>query len=191
MSLIDGTRHQHPTEKIMTINRLTQTTVLLLSLALLGPALSAIATGTSTPAVDADADATEIMAMILAHQAQSNRENKQVKGVISKNGSVEFWSSGGLRQHVENGAELPTYTNLNIIAKDIEIESIVPGQAAVATYYAEGSLQAKGGSPVSNYLTRVTIVFAKEDGAWKRRAAHWSPIIGGAGTTQTVLDKKN
>tara|TARA_B100001059_G_scaffold153182_1_gene152820 strand:- start:3100 stop:3675 length:576 start_codon:yes stop_codon:yes gene_type:complete len=191
VSLIDGTRHQHPTEKIMTINRLTQTTVLLLSLALLGPALSAIATGTSSPAVDVDADATEIMAMILAHQAQSNRENKQVKGVISKNGSVEFWSSGGLRQHVENGAELPTYTNLNIIAKDIEIESIVPGQAAVATYYAEGSLQAKGGSPVSNYLTRVTIVFAKEDGAWKRRAAHWSPIIGGAGTTQTVLDKKN
>ena len=92
---------------------------------------------------------------------------------------------------MENGAELPSYTNLNIIAKDIEIESIVPGQAAVATYYAEGSLQAKGGSPVSNYLTRVTIVFAKEGDAWKRRAAHWSPIIGGAGTTQTVLDKKN
>ena len=175
----------------MTINRLTQTTVLLLSVALLGPALSAIATGTSTPALDADADAAEITAMILAHQAQSNRENRQVKGVISKHGSVEFWSSGGLRQHVENGAELPSYTNLNIIAKDIEIESIVPGQAAVATYYAEGSLQAKGGSPVSNYLTRVTIVFAKEGDAWKRRAAHWSPIIGGAGTTQTVLDKKN
>ena len=175
----------------MTINRITQTTVLLLSLALLGPALSAIATGVNTPAFDADADAAEITAMILAHQAQSNRENRQVKGVISKHGSVEFWSSGGLRQHVENGAELPSYTNLNIIAKDIEIESIVPGQAAVATYYAEGSLQAKGGAPVSNYLTRVTIVFAKEGDAWKRRAAHWSPIIGGAGTTQTVLDKKN
>ncbi|MAH66931.1 MAG: hypothetical protein CMJ27_11200 [Phycisphaerae bacterium] len=191
MSLIDGTRNTHPPEKTMTINRLTQTTVLLLSVALLGPALSAIATGTSTPALDADADAAEITAMILAHQAQSNRENRQVEGVISKHGSVEFWSSGGLRQHVENGAELPSYTNLNIIAKDIEIESIVPGQAAVATYYAEGSLQAKGGSPVSNYLTRVTVVFAKEGDAWKRRAAHWSPIIGGAGTTQTVLDKKN
>ena len=191
MNLIDGTRHPHPPEKIMTINRLTQTTVLLLSLALLGPALSAIATSTNTPGTDADTDAAEITAMILAHQAQSNRENRQVKGDISKHGSVEFWSSGGLRQHVENGAELPRYTNLNILAKDIEIESIVPGQAAVATYYAEGSLQAKGGSPVSNYLTRVTIVFAKEGDTWKRRAAHWSPIIGGAGTTQTVLDKKN
>jgi hypothetical protein len=188
---IDIARYLHPPEKIMSINRLTQTTVLLLSIALLGPALSAIATGTDAPILDADTDAAEVTAMILAHQAQSTRENRQVKGVISKHGSVEFWSSGGLRQHVENGAELPSYTNLNIIAKDIEVESIVPGQAAVATYYAEGSLQAEGGAPVSNYLTRVTIVFAREDGEWKRRAAHWSPIIGGAGTTQTVLDKKN
>lgn len=191
MTIIDGTTHPDPPEKIMTLNRLTQTTVLLLSLALLGPALSALATGTGAPSQDADADAKEVTAMILAHQAQSNRENRQVKGVISKHGSVEFWSSGGLRQHVESGAELPSYSNLNIIAKDIEVESIVPGQAAVATYYAEGSLQAKDGAPVTNYLTRVTIVFAKEDGEWKRRAAHWSPIVGGAGTTQTVVDRKN
>ncbi|MAD20075.1 MAG: hypothetical protein CMJ52_07685 [Planctomycetaceae bacterium] len=188
---IEGTRHPHPTEKIMTIDRLTQTSVLLLSLALLGPLLSVVASPGVDHHLDADLDAKEITEMILAHQAQSNRENRQVEGVISKHGSVEFWSSGGLRQHVENGAELPGYTNLNIIAKDIEITSVVPGQAAVATYYAEGSLQAKGGAPVSNYLTRVTIVFAKEDGAWKRRAAHWSPIVGGAGTTQTVIDKKN
>ena len=175
----------------MSINRVTQTTVLLLSLALLGPALSAIATGNATPNLDADTDAAEITAMILKNQTESNKQNKQVQGVISKDGSVEFWSSGGLRQHVENGGELPSYTNLNIIAKDIEITSLVSGEAAVATYYAEGSLQAKGGSPVSNYLTRVTIVFVKEDGEWKRRAAHWSPITGGAGTTQTAIDKKN
>ncbi|RPG21814.1 MAG: hypothetical protein CBB69_001480 [Phycisphaera sp. TMED9] len=171
--------------------RNVQIAVVLLSLALIGPALSVIASTAVGPQLTAETDAEEIMTMILAHQAQSNRENRQVKGVISKDGSVEFWSSGGLRQHVENGAELPSYTNLNIIAKDIEITSVVPGQAAVATYYAEGSLQAKGGSPVSNYLTRVTIVFVKEGDEWKRRAAHWSPIVGGAGTTQTVIDKKN
>ena len=86
---------------------------------------------------------------------------------------------------------LPDYASLNIMAKDIEVATVVPGQAAVATYYAEGSLQAKGAAAVSNYLTRVTVVFVKEDGAWKRRAAHWSPIIGGAGTNQTAIDQKN
>ena len=48
------------------------------------------------------------------------------------------------------------------MAKDIEVATVVPGQAAVATYYAEGSLQAKGAAAVSNYLTRVTLVFVKE-----------------------------
>ena len=40
---------------------------------------------------------------------------------------------------------------------------------------------------VSDYRTRVTQVFVKEDGEWKVRAAHWSPIAGGAGTSQTAV----
>ncbi len=55
-------------------------------------------------------------------------------------------------------------------------------------YYSEGRFKAKGGEPVNNYLTRVTQVFVKEGGAWKVRAAHWSPILGGSGTNQNSLD---
>ena len=175
----------------MSVLRIVQITVVLLSLALIGPALSVVASTTADPQLTGATDAAEITAMILEHQAQSNRDNQQVKGVISKDGSVEFWSSGGLRQHVKNAMSLPDYASLNIMAKDIEVATVVPGQAAVATYYAEGSLQAKGAAAVSHYLTRVTLVFVKENGEWKRRAAHWSPIVGGAGTTQTVIDQKN
>jgi hypothetical protein len=40
---------------------------------------------------------------------------------------------------------------------------------------------------VPNYRTRVAQVFVKEEGDWKIRAAHWSPLMGGAGTSQTVV----
>ena len=146
----------------MSVLRIVQITVVLLSLALIGPALSVVASTTADPQLNGATDAAEITAMILKNQAQSNRDNQQVKGVISKDGSVEFWSSGGLRQDVKNSMSLPDYASLNIMAKDIEVATVVPGQAAVATYYAEGSLQAKGAAAVSNYLTRVTMVFVKE-----------------------------
>ena len=62
------------------------------------------------------------------------------------------------------------------------------GEAAVAMYYSEGSMQVTGGPLVSHYLTRVLQVFVKEDGKWVVGAAHWSPVAGGSGTTQTSLD---
>ncbi len=42
----------------------------------------------------------------------------------------------------------------------------------------------KGRAPVTHYLTRVLAVYVKEDGSWKVRAGHWSPLRGGAGTSQ-------
>jgi ketosteroid isomerase-like protein len=50
-------------------------------------------------------------------------------------------------------------------------------------------MKPKGAPAVNHYLTRVTQVFVKEDGKWKIRASHWSPISGGSGTTQTSLEK--
>jgi len=64
----------------------------------------------------------------------------------------------------------------------------VPGEVAVAQYYSEGGLAPVGSADVSNYRTRATQVFVKEGGKWKVRAAHWSPIQGGAGISQTSVD---
>lgn len=61
-------------------------------------------------------------------------------------------------------------------------------QVAVAQFYAEGTFQAKGQPQVPDYMTRVTQVFVKEDGEWKVRASHFSPIMGGSGTSQRALE---
>lgn len=107
---------------------------------------------------------------------------------ISKNGSLEFWSSGGLLQEVPPNDTGGSWDVFKIYPKHIQVITLVEGQAAVAMYYSEGSLQPKGGALASHYLTRVMEVYVKEDGKWKLRAAHWSPITGGGGTTQTAIE---
>ena len=172
----------------MSVLRIVQITVVLLSLALIGPALSVVASTTADPQLNGATDAAEITAMILKNQAHF--EPRQPTG---QGRHLEGWFGRVLVKRRSSAARQERHVtprlreSLNIMAKDIEVATVVPGQAAVATYYAEGSLQAKGAAAVSNYLTRVTLVFVKERrGEWKRRAAHWSPIVGGAGTTQTV-----
>jgi hypothetical protein len=67
--------------------------------------------------------------------------------------------------------------------------SVIPlgDDSAVARYYVEGSYQDVGAAPVSNYFTWAMEVYVKEGGAWKVRAAHWSPVVGGRGTEQTAI----
>ena len=47
----------------------------------------------------------------------------------------------------------------------------------------------KGAENNANYLTRAMQVYVKEGGTWKIRAAHWSPITGGKGTTETASNQ--
>ena len=106
----------------------------------------------------------------------------------SKHGTLAFWSSGGLLQE-EKGlvAEMDLH---NVQVKHIKVITLVEGQAAVAHYYLEGTMKAKGQSLVSHYLVRATMVFVKEDGEWKRRAGHFSPIAGGSGISSAVPENK-
>jgi ketosteroid isomerase-like protein len=46
-----------------------------------------------------------------------------------------------------------------------------------------------GRPPVDHYMTRATVVFAKEKDSWKIRAMHWSPISGGQGTSNISVKK--
>jgi hypothetical protein len=130
----------------------------------------------------------EVREHILAEMEYGRKNLKMRPGTYSKQGALEFWSSGGLVNEVTEGRE-EKYEVLNIHAKHIEVLPLVEGRAAVAMYYSEGAMQAKGGSPVPHYCTRVTEVFVKEDGEWKVRAAHWSPVTGGGGTSQTAVEE--
>jgi hypothetical protein len=104
----------------------------------------------------------------------------------SADGALSFWSSGGLLQEVGNQNTPQRYDSYNVIPKHIQVIRLTEG-SGVAQFYAEGSYKPVEGETVSHYLTRVTHVYVLEGGAWKLRAAHFSPVLGGSGTHATSV----
>ena len=131
--------------------------------------------------------ATEVRQVILDHLAHMNQELNQDPMRLSKDGSKEFFSSGGLLNYLDRTSGGNTFEMFQGSIKHIEVVVLVEGQAAVAHFYQEAMMQPTGLPAVPNYRTRVTQIFVKEEGDWKIRAAHWSPLMGGAGTSQTVI----
>ena len=131
--------------------------------------------------------ATEVRQVVLDHIAHMNQELNQDPMRLSKDGSKEFFSSGGLLTYLDRTSGGNTFEMFQGSIKHIEVVVLVEGQAAVAHFYQEAMMQPTGLPAVPNYRTRVTQVFVKEEGGWKIRAAHWSPLMGGAGTSQTVI----
>ena len=131
--------------------------------------------------------ATEVRQVVLDHMAHMNQELNQDPMRLSKDGSKEFFSSGGLLNHLDRTSGGNTFEMFQGSIKHIEVVVLVEGQAAVAHFYQEAMMKPTGLPAVPNYRTRVTQIFVKEEGGWKIRAAHWSPLMGGAGTSQTVI----
>jgi hypothetical protein len=151
-------------------------------------ALSAVIGATILPLAALADTAAEVRAEIVSSSADVRKTLKAPGDGISSQGALEFWSSGGLLQRVPADSSEVAYEAFTLTPKHIEVITLVEGQAAVAMYYSEGSYHQKGGSPVAHYMTRVTEVYVKEDGQWKVRAAHFSPIAAGSGTDQTAVD---
>jgi len=151
-------------------------------------ALIALAVVVLVPVVAVADTADEIKAMIMQDNADSRKNLSGGSDGISKHGSLEFWSSGGLMQYIPADSPAATWEHFALTPKHIKVITLVEGQAAVAMYYSEGSFQETGQKSVPHYMTRVTDVYVKEDGKWKVRAAHYSPIAAGQGTQQTSLD---
>ena len=132
-------------------------------------------------------DVEEIKKQIMDNNEYSNKNNRSVNE-YSKNGALEYWSSGGLIQEIDPDGRPEEYDYFNIKVKHIEVVVLVPKKAAVAMYYSEGSMKPKNSPAVNHYLTRVTQAYVKENGKWKIRASHWAPIQGGSGTSQTSTE---
>ena len=132
-------------------------------------------------------DVEEIKKQIMDNNEYSNKNNRSVNE-YSKNGALEYWSSGGLIQEIDPDGRPEVYDYFNIKVKHIEVVVLVPKKAAVAMYYSEGSMKPKNSPAVNHYLTRVTQAYVNENGKWKVRASHWSPIQGGSGTSQTSTE---
>ena len=131
--------------------------------------------------------ASEVRQVVLDQIVHLNQELSQDPMRLSKDGSKEFNSSGGLLNHLERTSGGNTFEMFEGSIKHIEVVVLVEGQAAVAHFYQAAMMKPTGLPVVPNYRTRVTQIFVKEEGDWKIRAAHWSPLMGGAGTSQTVI----
>lgn len=129
----------------------------------------------------------EIKNVILEGNAYTKQNLKGQADILSSEGSMEFWSSGGLLHNLSADVAPQEFESFDIDVKHIHVITLVPGQAAVAQFYSEGSMQGKNESAVHGYRVRATQVFVKEDGKWKIRAAHWSPIAGGKGTSSVSV----
>lgn len=130
--------------------------------------------------------AAEVKAVIMEGNDYVRQHLKDQDGGVSKDGAMQFWSSGGLMQWVAADSPPSEYDSFSTTPKHIKVIELPGGQAAVAMYYSEGSFQVKGKPAVGHYMTRVMEVYVKEDGKWKIRASHWSPIASGSGTSQTA-----
>ena len=106
--------------------------------------------------------------------------------MISKKGSLEFWSSGGLLQSLQQNSKVREFDSYNLHQKHIKVIEI-NATTAVALYYVEGNYQEKGSVNNANYLTLAMEVYVKEEGGWKIRTAHWSPLTSGKGTSETAI----
>lgn len=131
---------------------------------------------------------SEITKVIHDDNAYVKENLRSPKGTIPSDGSHQFWSSGGLLNFVPADAPDAEFDAFGITPKHIEVITLEEGKSAVAMYYSEGAFHPKGSEMVNHYLTRVTEVYVKEDGKWKVRASHYSPVTGGAGTSQTSID---
>ncbi len=143
-------------------------------------------------AQSAEKDEMEIKQLIISNSETANKGKVDVRE-YSKKGQYGFNSTGGLLVYTPNTLQSKNlWDNVNLEPKHITVISLVPGQAAVAMFYSEGSMKPKGSSSVPHYLTRVSETYVKENGSWVIRASHYSPITGGSGTTQigsTTEDK--
>ena len=128
----------------------------------------------------------EVKQLILDDNAYALKNLKDKAKMISKKGSLEFWSSGGLLQSLQQNAKVREFDTYNLHPKHIKVIE-VSAKTAIALYYIEGNYQQKESENNANYLTRVMQVFVKEEGGWKIRAGHWSPLTGGKGTTETAV----
>ncbi len=133
----------------------------------------------------------EVLQTIIDSNAYTKSTNKGRTEDYSKEGAVEFWSSGGMMHEVHPDDGAGEFDEYNVDVYHIKVTTLVPGKAAVAHYYSQGTMKPQGAPQVPNYFTRATQVFVKEDGAWKIRASHWSAVLGGSGTTQTTLQEED
>tara|TARA_A100001011_G_C13575636_1_gene542196 strand:- start:91 stop:498 length:408 start_codon:yes stop_codon:yes gene_type:complete len=86
----------------------------------------------------------EIRDNVKANIAHTNKMMSQDPTRISKYGSKEFFSSGGLLNTIQRDNDASDFEYFSGSVKHIEVVVLVEGQAAVAHYYQEAVMKPQG-----------------------------------------------
>ena len=124
--------------------------------------------------------AEAVKQLILKRNAYVTENLKDMPGLISSKGALEFWSSGGFLKRVPAQPPIAQYDFFNITLHYVEVIELSE-TSAVALYYAEGSLKVKDGPAIPRFMARATEIYVKEGENWLIRSTHWSTVSNGQG----------
>lgn len=101
------------------------------------------------------------------------------KGVLSANSDGSFFSSTPGNATLDDTRQsLSSLKESDVEVRYPEAHEIAEG-AVLARYYLEGNLVFADGSRADEYRVRATEVWVRENGEWKARSVHYSPLHGG------------
>ena len=131
-------------------------------------------------------DEAEVTEIVNKHWEYQNKKNwKKYVGTLYSDGTMNGDSNGSFWYMQESTVAAVTEgqapsNEFNFKPRYIKIDVLEKDRVAIAYYYLVGSYSING-QEKNDYRTRVSQVFVKEEGGWKIKSGHFTPLYSGSG----------
>ena len=131
-------------------------------------------------------DEAEVTEIVNKHWEYQNKKNwKKYVGTLYSGGTMNGDSNGSFWYMQESTVAAVTEgqapsNEFNFNPRYIKIDVLEKDRVAIAYYYLVGSYSING-QEKNDYRTRVSQVFVKEEGGWKIKSGHFTPLYSGSG----------
>ena len=131
-------------------------------------------------------DVDDVNVLIKKHwAAQNNKDWKTLVSTLHSGGTMNGDSNGSFWYRMTASVAAITENQdidneSNYTPRYIEVDVLDEGNIAIAYYYLVGSYKISGVKK-NDYRTRVSQLFVVEDGQWKIKAGHYTPLHSGSG----------
>ena len=131
-------------------------------------------------------DENEVAGVVNKHwEYQNNKNWKKFVGTLYSGGTMNGDSNGSFWYMQESTVAAVTEgqapsNEFNFKPRYIKIDVLEKDRVAIAYYYLVGSYSING-QEKNDYRTRVSQVFIKEEGGWKIKSGHFTPLYSGSG----------
>ena len=131
-------------------------------------------------------DEAEVTEIVNKHWEFQNKKNwKKYVGTLYSGGTMNGDSNGSFWYMQESTVAAVTEgqapsNEFNFKPRYIKIDVLEKDRVAIAYYYLVGSYSING-QEKNDYRTRVSQVFVKEEGGWKIKSGHFTPLYSGSG----------